>query len=173
MQSKATTVSAYLSSLPTDRRAAIETVRRVILANVDGDIEEGMQYGAIGYYVPHRIFAAGYHCDPSQPLPDIGLASQKRFMALYMYCSYMGGAGDSYIRKAYAQSGRTLDMGKCCLRFRSLGELDLDVVAEVIRRAPTRKYVERYFSIVGPRGWASKVTRKVTKKVTKKAASKT
>ena len=64
-------------------------------------------------------------------------------------------------------------MGKCCLRFRSLGELDLDVVAEVIRRAPTRKYVERYFSIVGPRGWASKVTRKVTKKVTKKAASKT
>lgn len=94
MQSKATTVSAYLSSLPTDRRAAIETVRRVILANVDGDIEEGMQYGAIGYYVPHNIFAAGYHCDPSQPLPYIGLASQKRFMALYVYCSYMGDDGE-------------------------------------------------------------------------------
>ena len=28
-----------------------------------------MQYGMIGYYVPHRVFPAGYHCDPKQPLP--------------------------------------------------------------------------------------------------------
>ena len=69
MQSKAATVDEYLASLPADRRAAISAVREVILANLDEDYEEGMQYGMIGYYVPHRVFAAGYHCDASQPLP--------------------------------------------------------------------------------------------------------
>lgn len=173
MQSKAKTVAEYLKQLPPDRRAAIETVRQVILANVDGDIEEGMQYGAIGYYVPHRIFANGYHCDPSQPLPYIGLASQKQCMALYLHCSYMGGDGESFIRKAYAKAGRKLDMGKSCLRFKSLDALDLEVVAEVVRGEPTRKFIERYLSILGPRASASKVVKKVVKKTVKKVVKKT
>ena len=68
MQSKATTVAEYLSSLPEDRRKSIEAVRKVIRKNIDKDCEEGMQYGMIAYYVPHRIYPAGYHCDPKQPL---------------------------------------------------------------------------------------------------------
>ena len=62
--SKAATVKDYLAGLPADRRDAIEAVRTVILKNLDKDFEEGMQYGMIGYYVPHRIFPAGYRCDP-------------------------------------------------------------------------------------------------------------
>lgn len=31
----------------------------------------------IAFYVPHRVFPAGYHCDPTQPLPYVALASQK------------------------------------------------------------------------------------------------
>ncbi len=77
MQSKATTVKQYLAELPADRRAAIEAVRATILKNLDKDFAEGMQYGMIGYYVPHSVFPAGYHCDPRQPLPYAGLASQK------------------------------------------------------------------------------------------------
>jgi hypothetical protein len=77
MQSKAVTVNAYLSELSPDRRASIEAVRKVILANLDHDYEEGIQYGMIGYFIPHRIYPAGYHCDPKQPLPFVGLASQK------------------------------------------------------------------------------------------------
>ena len=70
MQSKAKTVADYLADLPPDRRAAIKRVREVFLKNLDRDFEEGMQYGMIGYYVPHRIHPAGYHCDPKQPLPS-------------------------------------------------------------------------------------------------------
>jgi hypothetical protein len=77
MQSKATTVRAYLASLPPDRRAAIASVREVILRNLDADYEEGMAYGAISYHVPHRVFPPGYHCDPSVGLPFAALASQK------------------------------------------------------------------------------------------------
>jgi len=77
MQSKAATVGAYLRSLPPDRRVAVEAVRKVVLANMDPALEEGMQYGMIGWYVPHRVFPAGYHCNPEQPLPYACLASQK------------------------------------------------------------------------------------------------
>jgi hypothetical protein len=65
MQSKATSVRQYLAELPADRRTAIDGVRAVILDNLDPTFEEGMQYGMIGYYVPHRVYPPGYHCDPS------------------------------------------------------------------------------------------------------------
>lgn len=75
MQSKATTVAAYLAELPAERRAVIEAVCNVIRKNLDKPFEEGMQYGMIGYYVPHSVYPAGYHCDPKQPLPFAGLAA--------------------------------------------------------------------------------------------------
>ncbi len=77
MQSKATTVAQYLAELPEDRRAAIAAVREVILKNLVKTFEEGMQYRMISYYVPHRVYPAGYHCDPKQPLPFTCLGSQK------------------------------------------------------------------------------------------------
>ena len=61
MQSSAKTVVEYLQSLPADRRAAINAVRKVILANLPEGYEECMSYGMIGYVVPHRIYPAGYH----------------------------------------------------------------------------------------------------------------
>lgn len=77
MQSKAATVEQYLAELPEDRRATVQAVRSVILKNLPQGYEEGMQYGMIGYYVPHSLYAPGYHCDPKQPLPFAALASQK------------------------------------------------------------------------------------------------
>ena len=157
MQSQAKTVGEYLASLSPDRRAALDDVRTVIRSSIDADIEEGMQYGHIGYYVPHRVFPNGYHCDPTVPLPYLALASQKQHMAVYLMFAYMGGASsEAWIREAYAKAGRRIDMGKCCLRFRSLKDLDLGILSEAIRRAPTRAYVERYVQMVGPGAWKSK-----------------
>jgi len=151
MQSKATTVSDYLASLPPDRRGAIEAVREVILANLDKDYEEGMQYGLIGYYVPHRIYPAGYHADPKQGLPLAGLASQKNYMSVYLmglYCGCFDGVSDTslvkWFREAWAKSGRKLDMGKACIRFKKVDDLALDVLGEAIRRLPAKKYIEAY-----------------------------
>ena len=91
MQSKATTVEQYLNELPPDRRDAIAAVRDVILRNLDSNYEEGMQYGMIGYFVPHHIYPAGYHCDPKQPLPYVCLASQKNHMAIHLMGIYGDG----------------------------------------------------------------------------------
>ncbi len=144
VQSKAVTVEQYLAELPPDRRAAIQAVREVILANLDKDYEEGMQYGMIGYSVPHRVFPAGYHCDPTKPLPFAGLASQKNHMSLYLMCNYGGGSDEKWFRAAWAETGKKLDMGKCCVRFKRVEDLALDVIAEAIRCVPAAAYVNRY-----------------------------
>lgn len=143
MQSKATTVEQYLKELPEDRRAAISAIRSMILKNLDKDFEEGIQYGMMGYYVPHRIFPDGYHCDPNQPLPFVSVASQKNHMAIYMMCTYMDKSEDEF-RNAWLKTGRKLDMGKSCIRFRKLEDVALDVIADVIRNITAKRFVERY-----------------------------
>jgi Domain of unknown function (DU1801) len=142
MQSKASTVAQYLAELPDERRKDLELVRQVILKNLDKDYEEGIQYGMIGYYVPHRVYPAGYHCDPKQPLPFASLASQKNYMSLYLMCVYGESDLTRWFQEAWARTGKKLDMGKACLRFKNPKDLALDVIAEAIRRVPAKKYVE-------------------------------
>ena len=148
MQSKAPTVQAYLCSLPENRRAAISSVRDVILKNLNASYEEGMQYGMIGYYVPHHVYPKGYHCDPKQPLPFAALASQKNYMSLYLmsaYCGCVDGSADQHarwFRDAWAKTGKKLDMGKACIRFKKIDDLPLDLIGEAIRRVPASMYIE-------------------------------
>lgn len=144
MQSKATTVEAYLAELPPDRRDAIAAVRRVILNNLDSDYEEGMSYGMIGYYVPHSVYPPGYHCTPKLPLPFAGLASQKNHMAVYLMCVYGAGDQESWFREAWSKTGKKLDMGKSCIRFKKLEDIALDVIGEAIRRVPAKAFIEFY-----------------------------
>lgn len=144
MRSAARTVRNYLAELTPERRAAIEAVRAVILKNLDRDYEEGMQYGMICYYVPHSIFPPGYHCDPRIPLPFAGLASQKQYMAVYIMSELEDAPGGGWFRKAWAKTGKKLDMGKCCIRFKKVEDLALDVIGEAIRRIPVKDYVAYY-----------------------------
>ena len=141
MTSQAATVAEYLKSLPDDRRVAIEAVRKVILANLDKDYQEEMQYGMIGYSVPHSVYPAGYHCDPKQPLPFAGLASQKNHMAVYLMCIYGNPDQAAWFTSAWKKTGKKLDMGKSCIRFKKLEDLALDVIGETIKRVPAKKYI--------------------------------
>ena len=144
MKSTAKTPNEYLASLPPERREALERVRAVILENLDPGYEEGMQYGMIGYYVPHRLFPAGYHCDPKEPLPFASLASQKNHMAIYLMCVYGSEEQGKWFREAWLATGRKLDMGKACIRFKKLEDVALDVLGEAIRRIPVRAFVAHY-----------------------------
>jgi hypothetical protein len=142
MPDKPTTVAEYLAALPDDRRQAIEAVRQVFLKNLDKDFEEGIQYGMIGYYVPHRVYPAGYHCDPKQPLPFAALGSQKNYISLHLMCIYGSPERTQRFREAWAKAGKKLDMGKACIRFKKVEDLALDVIAEEIKRVPAKKYAE-------------------------------
>jgi len=173
MQSKAATVSEYLAALPPDRRAAIESVRSVILRNLDREYEEGMQYGMIGYYVPHRVYPPGYHCDPKQPLPFVALASQKDYMSLYLGCVYLSPETERWFRDAWARSGKKLDMGKSCLRFRRLDDLALDVVGEAVRRTPVRNLIASYeAALKAPRDRMARPAKGAKKETTARPATR-
>lgn len=137
-------VAAYLSALPDDRRLALEAVRAVVQANKPDAVVEGMEYGMIGWYLPHARYPHGYHCDPAQPLPYAGLGAQKAHMALYLTCAYCDADTAAWIRAEAAARGCTLDMGKACIRFRRLSDLPLDVIGEAIARMTEARFVAAY-----------------------------
>ncbi len=185
MQSKAATVAAYLASLPDDRRAALEAVRAVILKHLDKGFEEGMQYGMIGYFVPHAVFPPGYHCDPKQPLPYAGLASQKQHMSLYLMGIYGEPSVRAWFEDAWRKSGKKLDMGAACIRFKRVEDLALDVIGAAFRRLSLRTYIDHYQSVLDTRGAKAsaagakragaraKATKKVAPTTKKKVTTKT
>ncbi len=171
---KPTTVKAYLASLPEDRREALEALREVILKNLPKGYEEGMQYGMIGYYVPHALYPAGYHCNPKEPVPFASIASQKNHMGLYLFCVYVAPDEAERFRDAWMKTGKKLDMGKGCVRFKSIEEVPLAVVGQTIKRASVKKFLEAYEaglpeSVKKKRGLVAKPT---TAKTTKKAVAK-
>jgi hypothetical protein len=143
MQSKAATVTDYLAGLPEDRRAAISKVRSVIRKHLPKGFAERMTYGMIGYVVPHKAYAAGYHCDPEQPLPFAGLASQKNYMSLYL-CSHMSPKVDERLRQGFKASGKRLDMGKSCIRFKKIEDLPLDVIGEAVGGISMADFITLY-----------------------------
>jgi hypothetical protein len=170
MKSNAASVEEYLAELPPERRAALQDVRQVILKNLDKNYEEGMQYGMIGYYVPHRIHPAGYHCDPKQPLPFAALGSQKNHLSIYLMCVYGGTELRDWFESAWAKTGKKLDAGKACIRFKRAEDLALDVIGEAVRRVPAKRYVEFCTSFVeAAKKGASRANAK-RKQAAKKAA---
>jgi hypothetical protein len=149
MQSKASTVKGYLAELPAERRAALETVRGVILKSLAKGFEEGMGYGMICYSVPHSRYPDGYHCKPEQALPFAGLASQKQYMSLYLCTQYASPGAEKRFRAAWdkavrAGKAKKLDMGKSCIRFKKVEDLALDVIADSIRSQDVGEFIEFY-----------------------------
>lgn len=151
-------MAQYLAGLPADRKAALEAVRKVILANLDrkGGLEEGMQYGMIGYFVSHRVYPAGYHCDPKQPVPFVNLASQKNHMALYLFCLYTDPEALAQFEAEWKATGKKLDMGKSCVRFKKLEDVPLEVVGRAIKRVTAKRFLAHYESVIKPSGGAPK-----------------
>jgi hypothetical protein len=146
VQSKAATVAQYLKELPPERRKAIEAVRKVILRNLPKGFEEVMQYGMISYVVPFKLFPDGYHCDPSLPLCFAMLGSQKNHMVIHLMTVYGHKETESWFVKAYKDSGKKLDMGKSCVRFKELEDLPLDVIGKAIARVPVDQYIQAYIT---------------------------
>jgi Domain of unknown function (DU1801) len=141
VRSDAGTVDEYLASLPEDRRPAIETVRNVVLENLPEGFEEQMQYGMISWVVPLDRYPDTYN---GQALAVASLGNQKRYMSLYLVGVYGDEGSQDWLRKRWAETGLWLDMGKSCLRFRSLDDLALDVVGEAVARCPVDDFLAAY-----------------------------
>jgi Domain of unknown function (DU1801) len=144
MTHDAASLSEFLASLPEDRREAISKVRAVIRKNLPKGYVEQFGGGMIHYVVPHKLFPAGYHCDPSKPLAYLSLASQKNHMAIYAMCVYQDQKRLEWLRAEFAAQGKKLDMGKSCIRFKKLENLPLDVIGRLVASVPVADYVQGY-----------------------------
>jgi hypothetical protein len=144
----ATTVDEYLSALPQARREALSAVREVILANLPEGYEEGIQYGGIGYFVPHSICPDGYHCDAEQPVPFAGLANGKGKMSLHFFGIYVVTEAKEQLVESWKATGKKLDMGASCIRFKKIEDVPLQVVGDAIASMPVDLFLERYEEIV-------------------------
>jgi uncharacterized protein YdhG (YjbR/CyaY superfamily) len=140
----ASTVTEYLAALPADRREALNEVRRGINRALPPGYKEGIQFGMISWFVPLCAYPAGYGGNPKVPLPLISVASKKAYMALHMICFYGQPALREWFTAQYEKSGKKLDMGQGCLRFKTLPELALDVVERTVARLPVEDYTAGY-----------------------------
>lgn len=146
VRSDAATPDEYLAALPPDRRAAIAAVRDVIRRNLPDGFEEGMEFGMIAYYVPLERFPNTYN---GHPLGLAAIASQKNHMAIYLNSVYGDPETERRFRERYTASGKKLDMGKSCIRFRRLDALPLDIIGTTIAETSLDRFLARYEEVGG------------------------
>jgi hypothetical protein len=145
MQSKARTVDQYIDELPEDRKGAFAELRKVIKKNIPKGFREEMGYGMAGYVVPHSKYPAGYHCDPKQPLPFLGFASQKNFIAIYHMGIYADPKLLEWFTEAHAKaSPKKLDMGNSCLRYKKQEDIPFALIGELVSKITPDEWIEMY-----------------------------
>lgn len=145
MRSNAKTVNEYIKSLPEERRHAITLLRKNILDNLPKGFKEEMSYGMIGYVVPHSIYPSGYHCTPSLPLPFMGIASQKNFIAFYHMGIYADKDLFNWFKEKYAKhSDKKADMGKSCLRFKNPDAIPYKLIGELVKKVSVKQWIAVY-----------------------------
>ncbi|TJY37738.1 DUF1801 domain-containing protein [Pontimicrobium aquaticum] len=149
MQYKATSPEDYISQVPEERQETLKKLRQVINDNLPKGFEEGIQYGMIGYYVPHSIYPDGYHCKPSEPLPFMSFASQKNSVNLYHSGIYAKPELHNWFINEYPKHcKRKPDMGKSCIRFKKLEEIPFDLIGELSTKLSVQDWINIYESAV-------------------------
>jgi hypothetical protein len=145
MQSKAATPDEYIESLPEDRKKVMTELRKAIKKNIDKGFSEAMGYGMMGYCVPHKLYPEGYHCDPKQPLPFMGLASQKNFIAVYHMGVYADKKLHDWFVKEYSKHAKgKLDMGKSCIRLKKMDDIPVKLIGELAGKMSVKEWIALY-----------------------------
>jgi uncharacterized protein YdhG (YjbR/CyaY superfamily) len=145
MQSTAKTPEEYIESLPDDRKHAMTQLRNIIIKNLPEGFSESMSYGMLGWAVPHSLYPPGYHCDPKLPLPFLGIASQKNFVAVY----HMGIYSDPKLLQWFVDefpnhARRKLDMGKSCIRFKYMDDIPLELIGKLSSKMTPEQWISIY-----------------------------
>ncbi len=145
MQSKATTVEQYIEELPEERKKVISQLRKQIKKNLPKGFKETMGYGMIGYVIPFSMYPAGYHCNPSVPVPFMNLASQKNFVAVYSMGVYANPGLLKWFTDEYAKAGvGKLDMGKSCIRFKKMDKIPYELIGRLAAKVTPAQWLEFY-----------------------------
>ncbi|AYN01430.1 DUF1801 domain-containing protein [Chryseobacterium sp. 3008163] len=145
MQIPASSVEDYISKIPEERQEVFTKLFDTITENLPNGFTKGVSYGMVGWDVPLETFPAGYHCTPGSPLPFMGLASQKNFIALYHMGIYAKpDLLDWFVAEFPKHSKRKLDMGKSCIRFKKMDEIPFELIAELSNKMTVDEWINIY-----------------------------
>lgn len=153
MTIQANTPEEYIEKIEDDaKKDAIIKLRKIIQSNIPDGYEEGMSYNMIGYYIPHSLYPAGYHCDPKLPLPFVTIAAQKNFVAVY----HMGVYSDPtlldwFVTEHAKRSTKKLDMGKSCIRYKNPEHIPYDLIGELMTKISAQAWINTYESQYKPK----------------------
>tara|TARA_R110002020_G_scaffold129013_1_gene289129 strand:+ start:2333 stop:2788 length:456 start_codon:yes stop_codon:yes gene_type:complete len=149
MQSKASTPEQYIAELPEDRKEVMQKLRDTVKKNLPKGFEETMQYGMLGYVVPHNIYPDGYHCNPKDALPFIALASQKNHIGFYHMGIYSNPDLMKWFTEEYPKHATgKLDMGKSCIRFKNPKKIPFELLGELTTKVSVAEWIAKYESIL-------------------------
>jgi uncharacterized protein YdhG (YjbR/CyaY superfamily) len=138
----------YIAQLPEERKEVMQKLRELILKNLPKGFKEIMNYGMIGYVVPHEIYPKGYHCDSKLPLPFMNIASQKNFVALYHMGIYADENLLMWFQENYSKHCKTkLDMGKSCIRFKKMDQIPYQLIGELCQKMTVQEWISLYESV--------------------------
>ena len=141
VRSNAATVEEYLTELAPDRREQIGAVRNVVLDNLPEGYAESMNWGMISWEIPLDRYPKTYN---KQPLMYAALASQKIYMSLYLMCVYVHDGTQTEFERSFKASGKKLNMGKSCVRFKTTDDLPMDLIAYTIASTSVDDYIKSY-----------------------------
>ena len=149
MQFKSKTILEYISQLTEDRKEPISKLRNIINQNIDRGFSEEINYGMIGWVVPHSLYPEGYHCDPKLPLPFMSIASQKHFIAVYHMGVYASPKLLEWFISEYPKHCSTkLDMGKSCIRFKNIENIPYNLIGKLVAKMSANDWIMLYESNV-------------------------
>ncbi|GAA4895576.1 DUF1801 domain-containing protein [Flaviramulus aquimarinus] len=147
MQYKASSPEDYISQVPEERQPILKKLRAVINQNLPEGFQEGIQYGMVGYFVPHAMYPNGYHCKPTEPLPFMSFASQKNSINLYHSGIYANPDLKQWFVNEYPKhSNLKLDMGKSCIRFKKIEAIPFELIAELVKKMSIQDWITLYES---------------------------
>ncbi len=145
MKTPGITPDEMINNAPEERREALTKLRNTILDNLPEGFRECINYGMVGYVVPHSLYPPGYHCDPKLPLPFLSFASQKNFIALYHMGLYADPELLDWFVSEYQQVSKTkLDMGKSCVRFKKPDQIPFDLIGKLVSKVKPEEWIALY-----------------------------
>ena len=136
-----TTVAEYVAGLPDDRRATISKLRALLNRRMPKGYRESMGFGAINWSIPLETFPDTYN---GEPLCYAALSARKNYCSLYLMGAYGSATERRRLEQGFRRAGKKLEMGKSCVRFRSLDDLPLDAIGDSIARLTPAKYLAAY-----------------------------
>lgn len=123
---KATTVQEYFNNLPENRREPMEFLHKFIQKTTPS-LKPHFAYNMPGY----GSFKYKNYKNEVLDWPTIGLANQKNYISLYV-CAVENG---EYIAEKHKDKLGKVSVGKSCIRFKKIEDLNLETLAKVLKMA--------------------------------------